>query len=361
VLRYFVFFIGTVSVILLGAVTASAQCLVPQDQIVSGGPGKDGIPSLTNPEVVSVVEGESFMEIQDLVLGVVVNGEARAYPHAVLWWHEIINDVLGGKPITVSFCPLTGSGLVYDPVLEEGASAANFGVSGLLFDNNLILFDRTTDSLWSQMKSQAICGSLQGATPTLLPVAQMTWQAWKTIHPETTVVSRNTGFNRNYDRYPYGDYDEVNNNDLLFPQSTVDTRLPMKDTVFGIRNEGVSRAYSMSLFGQGDGRRVVNDEVNGLPVVVVYDRGSEMLLGFSRRLNDATMAEEMTLNFELVDEGTFPFKLRDRETGSLWNLTGAALEGTLAGARLQPLADSFAAFWFAWAAFNGGSEIFEAQ
>jgi hypothetical protein len=361
VLRYLGRFSGVVWLSLIIAATASAQCLVPENQIVSGGPGKDGIPALTNPEVVSVAEGDTFMEVQDLLLGVVVNGEARAYPHAVLWWHEIVNDVLGGKPITVSFCPLTGSGLVYDPVLEEGGAAANFGVSGLLFDNNLILFDRTTDSLWSQMRSQAICGALQGTTPTLLPLVQMTWQGWKSLYPETTVVSENTGFDRNYDRYPYGDYDEVNNQDLLFPQSSIDNRLPMKDTVLGVRKEGVSRAYSMSLFGRGDGRRVVNDEVNGLPVVVVYDRGSEMLLGFSRRLNDPTLAEEMTLSFELVDEGTFPFKLRDLETGTLWSLTGTALEGPLAGAVLQPLADSFAAFWFAWAAFNGGSEIFEGQ
>ena len=135
----------------------------------------------------------------------------------------------------------------------------------------------------------------------------------------------------------------------------------MKDTVLGIRNEGAPRACSMSLLSRGDGRRVINDDVNGLPVVVVYDRGSEMLLAFSRKPSDPTMAEEMTLSFELVDEGTFPFKLRDQETGSRWNLKGEAIEGTLAGAELQPLLDSFVAFWFAWAAFSSGSEIFEAQ
>jgi hypothetical protein len=359
--KYLASFIGIFVAFLISAATLKAQCLVPEDQIVSGGPGKDGIPSLTNPEVVSAAEGDTFMLAEDLVLGVVVNGEARAYPHAILWWHEIINDVLGGKPVTVSFCPLTGSGLVYDPVIDEGdeGQVFNFGVSGLLFDNNLILFDRTTDTLWSQMRSQAICGSLQGKSPTLLPLVQMNWSAWKELYPEATVVSPNTGFSRNYDRYPYGDYDNVNNRELLFPQSVIDSRLPMKDTVLGIRNDGVARAYSMSLLEGGEVRSVIHDEVNGLPVAVVYDRTSAMLLGFSRILDDPTMVEEMTLTFDLVDDGTFPFKLRDRETGSLWSLTGAALEGALAGAQLQPLTDSYTAFWFAWAAFNLDSEIYQ--
>jgi hypothetical protein len=358
-MKYLASIIGVFLVFMISAVaTSRAQCLIPEGQLISGGPGKDGIPALTNPEVVSAEEGDGFMQAEDLVLGVVLNGEARAYPHAILWWHEIVNDVLGGKPITVSFCPLTGSGLVYDPVVEEG-QVFNFGVSGLLFDNNLVLFDRTTDSLWSQMRSQAICGTLQGRSPTLLPLAQMTWSAWKALHPETTVVSRNTGFSRNYNRYPYGDYDSVNNNELLFPQSVIDNRLPMKDTVLGVRNEGVARAYSMSLLEGGDSSRIINDDVNGLPVVVAYDRSSAMLLGFSRVLDDPTLAEEMTLTFDLVDDGTFPFKLEDRETGTLWSLTGTALEGTLAGAQLQPLADSYAAFWFAWASFNRDSEIYQ--
>ncbi|MFQ5790480.1 MAG: DUF3179 domain-containing (seleno)protein, partial [Acidobacteriota bacterium] len=175
---------------LLSAAAASAQCLIPEDQIVSGGVGPDGIPALTAPEVVSAEEGDSFLFPSDMLLGVVINGEARAYPHAVLWWHEIINDVLGGRPIAVSFCPLTGSGLVYDPVIHE--QTLNFGVSGLLFDNNLILFDRQTGTLWSQMRVEAICGELRTTVPPLLPVVQSNWAGWKALHPETTVVSFNT-------------------------------------------------------------------------------------------------------------------------------------------------------------------------
>lgn len=343
------------------ATLAAGQCLIPENLIVSGGPGKDGIPALTNPEVVLASAGDSFLVPDDLILGVVVNGEARAYPHGILWWHEITNDVLGGRPIVVSFCPLTGSGLVYDAAIN--GQLHNFGVSGLLFDNNLLLFDRTTDSLWSQMGVQSICGSLQGTRLSLLPLVQSTWAAWKAMHPDTTVVSFNTGFSRDYTRYPYGDYDLVDNTTLLFPQSTVDPRLPMKETVLGITHDGVARAYSMSRMSTVASRLVINDDVNGLPVLVAFDAGSSLAVAFERRLQQpatsegASSGEGELFEFDIVDEGTFPFKLRDRQTGSIWNLRGVAVEGPLAaGARLVPI-PTFSAFWFAWSAFNLDSQI----
>jgi hypothetical protein len=147
---------------------------------------------------------------------------------------------------------LTGSGIVY--VSEIDGRVHNFGVSGLLFDNNLIMFDRSTDSLWSQMRLQSVCGPFQGTLPSLLPVVQATWEGWKALHPETTVVSFNTGFRRNYDVYPYGSYDPIDSRQLLFPQSFIDPRLPMKDTVLGIVHEGLARAYSMSRMTSSAGR-----------------------------------------------------------------------------------------------------------
>jgi hypothetical protein len=178
------------------------SCLVPESELVSGGPGRDGIPALDRPVVVTADEGDEMYAPSALVLGVVAGGEARAYPHGILWWHEIVNDVLGGVPVVVSHCPLTGSGMIYDPRI--GAQELNFGVSGLLFDNNLVLFDRATESLWSQMRVQAVCGSLASTRPPLRPVVQTTWAAWRAWHPDTTVLSTNTGFARNYAQYPYG-------------------------------------------------------------------------------------------------------------------------------------------------------------
>ena len=260
--------------ITLGGLNAQAQCLIPVDLLINGGPGQNGIPPLFSPKVVSVAEGNNFLAAGDLVLGVVINGEARAYSHGVLWWHEIINDFLGGIPVTATFCPLTGSGLIYNPVVngELGTSyTIRFGTSGLLFDNNLVMFDEGTNSLWSQMLVGSICGALTGVEASLFPVVQSSWAAWSALHPETTVVSFDTGFNRNYNIYPYGNYDDISDRTLLFPQSFVDPRLPMKETVLGITHEGVSRAYPMSVLNGMGPHRAINDNVNGLELLVVFE------------------------------------------------------------------------------------------
>jgi hypothetical protein len=330
------------------AASAGAQCLIPSDRIVSGGPGKDGIPALTSPDVVPASVADAFLMPDALVLGVTVNGESRAYPHNVLWWHEIVNDVVGGRPLTVSFCPLTGSGMVWDA--DDPSGSQSFGVSGLLFDNNLILYDRGTDSLWSQMRVEGICGALSGTRPALLPVVQSTWAAWKSLHPDTTVVSFDTGHRRDYTRYPYGSYDQIGDDQLLFPNSVVDRRRPLKEVVLGLVHDGVTRAYPYGALG---GRSVVNDVLADRPVVVVFDAGARMALAFDRRLG------EQTLSFVLeASAGAFPFAIRDIETGSVWDLTGTAVAGPLTGTRLPQVA-TFSAMWFAWAAFHPETEIWQ--
>ena len=331
---------------LMGPVRAQ-NCTIPAEQIINGGPGKDGIPALTTPDAVTAFDGDSFLTGSDLVVGVAINGEAHAYPHNVFWWHEVVNDILGGKAIVVSFCLLTGSAMVHDPVI--GGSSQNFGVSGLLFDNNLIMFDRATDSLWSQMQVSSICGDFAETRPKLLPVVQSTWKAWKELQPETTVVSFNTGFDRNYNRYPYGNYDQLDDTELLFPHTFIDPRLRMKELVLGIVKGGVARAYPYEGLGQ---RAAVNDEVNGEPVLVVFDKDSQMALPFGRTVDGEV------LRFEVSPANGFPFELRDVGTGTLWNLSGLAVEGPLAGSRLQPIA-TFSPMWFAWASFHRGTEVFQ--
>jgi hypothetical protein len=323
-----------------------ADCFVPRTGLVSGGPGRDGIPALTNPVVVSASEADAFLAPGALVLGVVENGEARAYPHNVLWWHEIINDELGGVPIVVTYCPLTGSGMVQDPRI--GGQALNFGVSGLLFQNNLVMFDRATDSLWSQMRVEGICGSFSGTVPTLRPVAQSTWAAWRAWHPDTLVVSTNTGFNRNYGVYPYGEYDQVGNDSILFPQSYIDRRRPLKELALGLVENGVEKAYPYGALGE---RSTVNDQIGGRPVVVVSDAGAQMALAFDRRTGGET------LTFEVAETTGFPFHIRDVETGSRWTLDGLAVDGPLAGSTIEQVA-TYSAMWFAWAAFNPQTELF---
>jgi hypothetical protein len=321
-------------------------CFVPRAGLVSGGTGRDGIPALTNPVVVGASEAGAFLGPDALVLGVVENGEARAYPHNVLWWHEIVNDELGGVPIVVSYCPLTGSGMVHDARID--GEALNFGVSGLLFQNNLVLFDRATDSLWSQMRVEGICGSFSGTVPTLRPVVQLTWAAWRAGHPDTSVVSTNTGFARDYGVYPYGDYDQVGNDSILFPQTFIDRRRPLKELALGIVEGSAEKAYPYGLLGE---RTAFNDIVRERPIVVVYDQSAEMALAFDRRSGSET------LTFEVADTSGFPFHLRDVETGSRWTLDGEAVDGPLAGSRIEQVA-TFSAMWFAWAAFHPQTELF---
>lgn len=342
------FVVLVVAAALLPAPPAEAQaCLVPSNQIVSGGPGKDGIPALTRPRAVSAAEGDRFLARDALVLGLTLNGEARAYPHNVLWWHEIVNDVVGGMAVAVSYCPLTGSGMVYDATIEGGTR--EFGVSGLLFDNNLILYDRVAqESLWSQMRVEGICGPLASTAPRLLPVVQSTWEAWRALHPETTVVSFETGFRRNYGQYPYGNYDQLGDNQLLFPQSFTDPRRPMKELVLGIARDGVARAYPYGVLGE---RSAANDLLADRGVLVLFDQRAQLALAFERDVAG------QRLSFEVVEATAFPFQIRDRETGTLWDLTGAAVSGPLAGARLDPIA-TYSAMWFAWAAFHRGTELF---
>jgi hypothetical protein len=336
----------TASAAVLGIPALAQECIVPTRQLFSGGPGKDGIPSLRNPLTVSASVADRFLTPDALVLGVSINGESRAYPHNILWWHEIVNDELGGERITVSYCPLTGSGMVYGPVVDGRALV--FGVSGLLFENNLVLFDRGSESLWSQMQVQAICGSLSETRPTLLPVVQSTWQAWKSLHPDTTVVGLDTGYRRNYDVYPYGTYDQLFDDSTLFPVGFLDARLSKKELVLGIVHDGVTRAYPYEGLGE---RTVINDDVAGRAVMVVYDRGAKMAVAFDRQVG------ERLLSFEAVEGAGFPFLVRDLETGSNWDLTGLAVDGELSGTRIEPVA-TYSAMWFAWAVFHQGTEIY---
>ena len=328
-----------------GPTPAPKDTTCPTNDMTADGHGKDGFPSLTNPKVVSVDEGNGFLSSSALVLGVVVNGEARAYPHNVLWYHEIVNDVLGGKPIVVTYSPLTGSGIVFSA--DVGGSSLSFGSSGEVIDSNLVAYDRTTESFWSQMNRRASCGKLVGKSLTMLPVVDATWAAWRSLHPDTSVVSFDTGFSRNYNQYPYGSYDQVGNTQLLYPQSFIDSRLPEKQPVLGLVEGSLARAYPYSKLGS---RAAINDVVNGIPVLVVFDAASKMALPFDRRV------QGQTLTFDAQSSG-FPFELRDRETQTVWDLTGRAVSGPLSASSLKPLA-TYSAMWFAWASFYRGTDVY---
>ncbi len=217
--------------------------LIPSNQVLSGGPGKDGIPALKNPHFLNKSDA-SFMNDEDLILGLVVGTDARAYPHKILDWHEIINDEIMGEKLVISYCPLTGTGIGW--LQEQHGKTSTFGVSGLLYNSNLVPYDRNTDSYWSQMRLDCIKGSRKGEKIETTQLIETTWGTWKNIYPNTQVVSTNTGYSRNYNRYPYGNYktDET----VYFPVSVEDNRLHAKEVVHGIIINDFAKIYRFEEF-----------------------------------------------------------------------------------------------------------------
>ncbi len=210
---------------------------IPPNEILVGVPERDRIPALTAPDHVRAAAGP--WRDSDLVIGVESNGVARAYPIDILIWHELINDSVGGRPILVSYCPLCGTGIVFDRHI--GDQLRTFGVSGLLYRSDLLLYDRETESLWSQISSEAVTGPSQGQRLTQVRARMLPWGQWREKHPETTVLSRNTGHVRSYGRSPYGDYERSSK--LYFPAPR-DERYHPKLPTLGIRIPGgAARAY----------------------------------------------------------------------------------------------------------------------
>lgn len=316
--------------------------LIPVNEVFDGGPGKDGIPALLNPPMILPAEATYLKEF-DLVIGLKVGSDIRAYPHAILDWHEIINDQIGGKPYAITYCPLTGTSIGWGRMLN--GQETTFGVSGLLFDTNLMPYDRLTNSTWSQMRLQSVNGSLIGQFAETTPMVETTWKTWKSLYPQTRVVGTNTGFSRPYGTFPYirggSDYRD-DNGFLLFPVANDDTRLPRKDRVLGLVVGEMSKVYKISDFPASVG--TINDTFNGLPVVAVGSNGDNFGMVFSRRLSDSTL-----LTFSPLT-GSFPAVMADNE-GTKWDLFGRALDGARVGTQLfHP--ESYIAYWFAWGAFH---------
>ncbi len=192
--------------------------------MVTGGPEKDGIPAIDNPIFVSASEADKFVKPTDQVSGVVIDGVAKAYPQSILYWHEVVNDKINDKTFSITFCPLTGTVIGYDE--------ANLGVSGKLYNSNLVLYDRKTDAEIPQILGTAVNGPIAGETFDRFPVSVTSWQQWKTAHPDTLVLSRETGHDRDYDRNPYPDYDDIYR--VWFPVAAESDAFPTKKWVTGL-------------------------------------------------------------------------------------------------------------------------------
>lgn len=246
------------------------DALVPLAAIEHGGPPRDGIPAIDRPKFVAAAR--TSLRPADRVLGLEHRGVARAYPVRILNWHEVVNDRLGGDPVTITYCPLCGTGMAFGARVPAagGARDLSFGVSGLLFNSDVLLYDRATASLWSQLRQQAISGPLKGTLLKALPLEHTTWEDWRRRHPGTEVLSFDTGFARDYERDPYAGYEAVNR--LMFDVQHRDSRLGPKEWVLGLSLGNASKAYPFATLAARVGRDgVLEDRLGGQAVRIRYD------------------------------------------------------------------------------------------
>lgn len=235
-----------------------SNAILPRAEIRHGGPPRDGIPALSNPRLIAPDEAE-YLQTEDRIIGIELNGEARAYPVAILNWHEIVNDAIGARRFAITYCPLCGTAVAFDATLD--GEATDFGVSGLLYNSDVLLYDRTTESLWSQILGKAIAGPRVGRKLQAIPISHTTWRDWLRRHPDTRVLSDDTGYSRDYGRDPYAGYQASREIYFSVNHEAPDSYHP-KDIVLGLAIDGVYKAYP---FNELDrlGKARFEDTVNG--------------------------------------------------------------------------------------------------
>lgn len=328
------------------------------DEILSGGPPKDGIPAIDNPTFVSQDEADAWLGELEPVVVFKHEAQARIYPFQILTWHEIVNDVVGGQPVAVTFCPLCNTAIVFEATVE--GMPLDFGTTGRLRYSNLLMYDRQTESWWQQATGQAVIGQFTGQQLTTLPAPIISWDEARTAFPEAQVLSRDTGFRRNYGQNPYAGYDDINSSPFLFQGPITPEEMPPMARVTTVTLNGEAVAYPEEVLQEV---RVVDDSVGGVDVVVFWQEGLASALDSNAiaagRDVGATAVYEralegQTLTFSTTEEGA----IIDEQTGSEWNVLGQAVSGELAGQQLEPVV-KIDHFWFSWAAFRPDTRIYQ--
>jgi len=337
--------------------TDFCQHSIPYEEIM-GVQGRDRIPALDDPGFESIEEADIWLTDPEPVQVLQIGGDVRAYPLPILIWHEIVNDVIGGEPVVVTYCPLCNSALVFKRTVN--GRLLDFGTTGNIRMADLIMYDRQTESWWQQFEGQAVVGELTGTKLSLLPSNIVSYADFKTQHPDGQVLSINTGFDRRYGETPYINYDSLSNLGTRFFDGETDDRLPPKMRVLALTLGDSAIAYPYNILEQD---KAINDTVDGQPLVVLWKSGTlspvfAPLIFESKDIGSATaFSRELNgrvLTFKPGDSSLF----RDEETGSEWNIFGTAVSGSLAGEQLIPVtAHEF--FWFAWVAFQPDTIIFD--
>ena len=341
---------------LFGWMTDFSRHTVPYDEILSGGPARDGIPPIDAPIFTTPEAASKWLGDQEPVIAFQLNGDARAYPLQILTWHEIVNDMVGRVPVTATFCPLCNAAIVFDRRLD--GVVYDFGTSGKLRKSDLIMWDRQTESWWQQFTGEGIVGELAGKKLTILPSSIICFSDFRAASPDGKVLSIDTGFSRHYGRNPYAGYDRADQPPFLF-DGDLDGRLLPKERVATFTIGEVDAAFPFSTL---ENEKVVNYAVNGKDLVVFFKSGTVSALDKSsikgsRDVGATGLFEAQVDGRELTFRADGD-RFVDNETGSVWNILGQAVEGPLTGTRLNPIIHANH-FWFAWGAFKPDTLIYQ--
>ena len=331
--------------------------IVDLGEIVSGGPPKDGIPSLDNPKFITSVEADEWLGETEPVIVLNSRTTARAYPLQILIYHEIVNDRINDIPVAVTFCPLCNASIVY--IRRVGKLVLDFGTTGRLRKSDLVMYDRQTQSWWQQFTGEGIVGDFTGQELEQIPSAIVSYATFKARYKHGMILSRDTGYSRPYGNNPYRGYDSINDQPFLLSESA-DPRLPPMMRVLGISLKNKHKIYPLD---HQTSNIVINDSLEGHRIVVfIQEKMLSVLdkqkISESRHIPSAkayiASVDGKSLDFEVSDGS-----VRDRQTGSRWNIFGEAIDGNLSGKRLKSI-DSGVHFAFAWLAFRPETEIYSA-
>ena len=334
--------------------------LIEPRDVVSGGPPPDGIPPIDNPQFISVSAADAWLNDVEPVLVVDVDGDVRAYPIQIMMWHEIVNDTVGGVPLAVTYCPLCNSALSFERVVR--GVETTFGTSGNLYNANLVMYDRATESLWNQLDGRAVIGVLTGDVLTQVPSATMSWGTFKESRPDAQVLDRDrTGASRAYGTNPYTGLDDPNGQPFLF-NGDIDVRAKAMQRIVAVESDGAATAWTLDAISNDAGAAASQVEFDGEPLVILWQGGEASALDTA----DITAGRDVgTVGvFSAVVNGqTLTFQADgdvfvDDQTSSTWNIFGEAETGSLSGTTLEPVT-FVRTFWFSWAAFRPGTELIE--
>jgi hypothetical protein len=331
---------------------------VPLDEIVSGGPPKDGIPAIDSPSFVSVSSADEWIGDREPVAVIEIGEIARVYPLQILIWHEIVNDRIGNTPVSVTFYPLCNTTLAFDRRFE--GRVLDFGTTGRVRHSDLVMYDRQTETWWQQASGRGIVGELAGSQLTFIGAPVVSWSDVKETLPHAEVLSRETGYRRNYGQSPYRGYDNLRTGRPMrnFFRRALDRRLDAMERVVTVSVGATSAAYPFRFL---EDNPVINDELEDTRIVIFWAPGTASALdsrdiargrevGSGAAYSPSIEGEE--LEFESIGDGRF----RDRQTGSEWNVLGKAVSGPMSGKRLAPVPHGNH-FWFSWAVFSPETEI----